>query len=451
MKFNPFNKNKPSRKELERQVTQNNELYRTILQYFSGEGLLLDRDMNTNDYIQKGFEGNADIFSIAMKIAGKFAMLPEKLQIKKAGEWEDVDDHEFLNVIKKPNHYQTWFEFKMSWILFRLITGNSIVYTPKIQGGNNSGRLTDDGMLMMPTQYVEIRSGGWRNPIGEYTFTINEAAKGIDPKDVWHERFPSLEYEQGRNFMGLSPLKAAMKMVILQNGGYDRASKMYNQGGPPFLLTDPAINTMPTKEQKSEFERTWKRKYDENRNVNVPALMGDGVKVTKLGYESVKDLGILENVQDGRRVFCNVMQVAAELFNDNVGSTFNNRAEARKEMWTDRVMVDAKAFYEGITNDILPGYASGQIMRLVPDYSEIDELQEDKGKKSEWISKAYQDGVIAGNEYREMLGIDQGEAEHLDQYFMAMNRIPAGLAMQEDSPEPTEAEKEFYRKYNIKY
>jgi len=439
-----------SKKEFRAEITRENELYKSILQYISGEGMFLDRDLSTDDYVKKGYEGNADVFSIATKIAAKFGMAPGKLQVKRKNKWEDVDSHEFLDVIQRPNHYQTWFEFKMAWELFRLITGNSIVYCPKLENGNDKGKLTTNGLLMMPTQLVEIRSGGWSQPIGEYTFTINEAEKGISPENVWHERFPSLQYEHGRNFMGLSPLKAAVRIINMQNGGYDRAAKMYNQGMPPFLISDENLVTQPTKEQKEQFENVWRNKYKDDRNVNIPALMGSGVQIHQLGYKSVKELGILENVQDGRRVFCNVLQVAAELFNDSVGSTFNNRSEARKEMWTDRIMVDLRAFHEGITNNILPGYAGKETMRYIPDYSEIEELQEDKAKKSTWVSKMYNDSVISGNEYRELLGVSPLEEEHLNRKYIAMNRIPVD---QIDSEvfDVTEEEKAFYQKNEITY
>lgn len=439
-----------SKKEFRAEITRENELYKSILQYISGEGMLLDRDLSTDDYVKKGYEGNADIFSIATKIAAKFGMAPGKLQVKRKNKWEDVDSHEFLDVIQRPNHYQTWFEFKMAWELFRLITGNSIVYCPKLENGNDKGKLTPNGLLMMPTQLVEIRSGGWSQPIGEYTFTINEAEKGISPENVWHERFPSLQYEHGRNFMGLSPLKAAVRIINIQNGGYDRAAKMYNQGMPPFLISDENLVTQPTSEQKEQFESVWRNKYKDDRNVNIPALMGSGVKIHQLGYKSVKELGILENVQDGRRVFCNVLQVAAELFNDSVGSTFNNRSEARKEMWTDRIMVDLKAFHEGITNNILPGYAGKETMRYIPDYSEIEELQEDKAKKSTWVSKMYNDSVISGNEYRELLGVSPLEEEHLNRKYIAMNRIPVDQ-IDVEVLDVTEEEKAFYQKNEITY
>lgn len=439
-----------SKKEFRAEITRNNELYKSILQYISGEGMFLDRDLSTDDYVKKGYEGNADVFSIANKIAAKFAMAPGKLQVKRKNKWEDVDSHEFLDVIQRPNHYQTWFEFKMAWELFRLITGNSIVYAPKLEFGNDKGKLTPNGLLMMPTQLVEIRSGGWSKPIGEYTFTINEAEKGISPENVWHERFPSLQYEHGRNFMGLSPLKAAVRIIYMQNGGYDRAAKMYNQGMPPFLISDENLVTQPTKEQKEQFENVWRKKYKDDRNVNIPALMGSGVKIHQLGYKSVKELGILENIQDGRRVFCNVLQVPADLFNDSVGSTFNNRSEARKEMWTDRIMVDLKAFHEGITNNILPGYAGKETMRYIPDYSEIEELQEDKAKKSIWVSRMYNDSVISGNEYRELLGISPLEEEHLNRKYIAMNRIPVDQ-IDSEVLDITEEEKAFYQKNEITY
>lgn len=446
-----FKKKAISKAEYEAMITRQNEMYRVLYDFLSGKGTYLDRDLKVDEYVSKGYEGNADVFSIVSKIASKFATPPGKLQVKRKGEWEDVDDHEFIERIQKPNHFQTWFEFKMTWELFRLITGNSIVYTPKLKAGNNAGKLTPDGLLMMPTQLIEIESGGWRKPIGNYQFTIDHTEKGIDPENVWHERFPSLQYEEGRHFMGLSPLKAALQILNRQNSGYDRAAKMYAQGMPSHLITDSALHSQPSDEQKKEFEKNWKNKYGSNRNVNIPVWTHEGVKAHKLGYDSVKELGLLESSQDGRRALSNVFQVAAELFNDSVGSTFNNRSEARKEMWTDRIMVDHQAFYQGITNDILPGYSGNEIMRFVPDYSEIEELQTDKQSKATWVSKMYQDGAINGDEYRELMELEPVGDKHHETYYINMNKVPAEQAYESDILDVEEDEEKAYQEMNINY
>ncbi len=447
---NLFKKDKVDKAEFESIVTQRNEMYRMLFDFMAGKGTFLDRDMSVDDYVNKGYEGNADVFSIVTKIATKFASTPSKLQVKRNDKWQDVESHEFLDRLQHPNHFQTLFEFKMTWELFRLITGNSIVYAPKLLAGNNSGKLTQDGLLMMPTQLIEIESGGWRQPIGQYKFTIDHTAKGIKPENVWHERFPSLQYEEGRHFMGLSPLKAALQILERQNLGYERAAKMYNQAGPNQLITDDALNSQPpTKEQKQEFERMWKAKYGNNRNVNVPMWTHEGVKVQQVGYDNVKELGILEASQDGRRALANVFQVAADLFNDNIGSTFNNRSEARKEMWTDRLMVDHTPYHEGLTYDILPGYAGNEEMRYIPDYSDVEELQADKKAKVGWTSQMYQDGVINGDEYRDLMDQEPVGDKHHQTYYINMNKIPAEQAMESDILDIEEDEGKAYQRMNL--
>jgi len=244
-----FRSKRISRAEYDAMITQQNQMYRVLYDFLSGKGTFLDRDMKVDDYVKKGYEGNADVFSMATKIATKFATPPGKLQVKRNNKWQDVESHEFLERLQKPNHFQSLFEFKVTWELFSLITGNSIVYTPKLLAGNNAGKLTPDGLIMMPTQLVEIESGGWRKPIGSYQFTIDHTERGIDPVNVWHTRFPSLQYEEGRHFMGLSPIKAALQILNRQNAGYERAAKMYEQGMPSHLITDSSLNGQPTQEQ----------------------------------------------------------------------------------------------------------------------------------------------------------------------------------------------------------
>lgn len=182
--------------ELEFKVTEQNQLYHALYQFLS-TGTPLGTDSKMKDYVREGYEGNPDLYSIVVKLAGMFAQVMEeaKLVQMKGDQEVEVQNDEIDRLRDQVNYYQTFYEFTQEWAIFRYITGNSIVYAPRLTSGMNRGKLTKDGLIMMPTQNIIIQSKGWRQPVGEYLLDINQTYK-IAASDVWHERF-SLPLSQG--------------------------------------------------------------------------------------------------------------------------------------------------------------------------------------------------------------------------------------------------------------
>jgi HK97 family phage portal protein len=276
-------------------------------------------------------------------------------------------------------------------------------------------------MIIMPSQNVTIKSLGWRQPIGYYTLDINELYK-INAADVWHERFaPTLNYEEGQNFMGMSPVKVAHDIINSQNKGYEVTAKMYSYGHPPGILSKEADNgDETTAEQESKFRERYRTKYQGVDNMAIPIFTLGKLAYTKIGYDNLSELQIIPMSEHGRRIFCNILQVPAQLFNDTAASTFNNMNEASKVIYTNRLIPDISQFCSGF-NNIVKAYGD---FRIKPDFSDIEALQEDKAKKSEWISRMFRDGIITGDEYLEMMGQERTELPEMQLRFTDINRIP---------------------------
>ncbi len=407
--------------EFEMEVSQSNELNRILYELLSS-GLALGKDSKLGAYVKEGYEGNPDIFSIVLRLAGMFADIPQRLvEVQSDGSEVDVQDPEIDRLMYKPNYYQTYNEFKVAWAIFRYITGNAIVYAPKYTAGLNNGKLTQDGLLMMPSQDITIKSKGWKKPVGTYTMSQNETYE-IDALDVWHERFaPTLRYTDGQNFMGMSPLKAAANLINSQNAGYNITAKSYKDMHPPSIIWKEGQGDESTAEQESKFRERYKTKYSGINNFTVPIFTMGKVGVTKIGFENMKDLQIIEMSEHGLRIFCNLMQVPSQLFGDTKASTYNNMLLARKAIYTDRIMPDQTSYCEGLT-EIVKAYNPNY--KVIPNYSGVEALQEDKKMKSEWVSKEYNDGIITGDEYLELMGQDPTGLPEMQVRYIAANRIP---------------------------
>jgi len=408
--------------ELDSTISQNNELYRALYEMLSS-GMPLDKDSHVKDYVKEGYEGNPDLFSIIMKLGGMFASVPLRLKELKAGKEEDAENAEIEKLMGQTNYYQTWNEFKVTWAVFNYVTGNSIVYAPKLEAGMNAGKTNTDGLLMVPAQNIDIISGGWRKPIDKYVLDIDQSYH-LKVEDIWHERFaPTLKYEGGANFMGTSPIKVARNVINSQNKGYEVTAKMYAYGHPPGIISKEDNEGGTTSaEQEANFRKTYKQKYQGINNMTVPIFTLGKLKYTKIGYENLRELQIIQMSEHGRRIFCNLLQCPAELFNDTAAKTYNNQLLAEKAIYTNRIIPDLTSFCEGFTMLLKP-YGD---YKLVPDYSEVEALQDDREKKSKWLAVGVGVGAYSPNEFREKMGDELSDDPAMDVRRIGANMMPIG-------------------------
>jgi len=434
--------------EIEFEVTRQNELYHALYEMLS-QGLALGKDSKLTKYVEESYEGNPDLFSIILKLAGMFANIPLRLFEMKGDKEVEAENEEIAKLMNKTNYYQNWNEFRRLYAILNYVTGNSIVYAPKFENGINKGKITNDGLIPMPTQNVTIYSKGWRQPIGYYTLDINESYK-IKPEDVWHERFaPTIKFEDGRNFMGMSPIKVAYNIINFQNKGYEITAKLYQAGHPPGIVSkESEQGGETTAEQESKFREKWKQKYswkEDMNNLGVPIFTLGKLAYTKIGYDNLKELDVINMSEHGLRKFCNLLQCPAELFNDTAASTYNNKIEAAKAIYTHRIIPDIDSFCSGF-KEILKAYGN---YILKPDYSGIEALQEDKKKKMEWLSMGFDKGAYSPNEIRERLGDEPVDEPAMDTRYIPANMIPIDGSGEIDEEDKIMESDRFYEEANI--
>lgn len=425
--------------EMEMKVSEQNQLYRSLYELLS-PGMALGRDSHMKEYVREGYEGNPDLFSIVLLLAGKFAQVMDDIKLMQFNgqDEQEVEVEEISSLFEQTNYYQNFFEFCQEWAVFRYITGNSIVYAPRLTAGLNKGRLTQDGMINMPTQNVTIHTEGWRKPIGHYRLDLNETYH-IAAQDIWHERYaPTLNHEAGANFMGMSPVKVAHDIINSQNKGYEITSKMYAYGHPPGILSKEAEHgDETTAEQESRFRERYRTKYQGVDNMAIPIFTLGKLAYTKIGYDNMKELEVVSMSEHGRRVFCNLLQVPSQIMNDTAASTYNNMSEAAKAVYTNRIIPDVTQFCAGL-NKIISAYGNFYVK---PDWSGIDVLQEDKLEKSKWISQMFKDGVITGDDYLELMGQDRTGLPEMQLRYVDANRMPVDLAGTRETEERTRSDK----------
>jgi len=96
---------------------------------------------------------------------------------------------------------------------------------------------------------------------------------------------------------------------------------------------------------------------------------------------------------------------------------------AQKGWVINEIMPDCKQLDGEMTRVLLPAFGLDKTAVICSDFDDMPELQEDKGKQVEWLTKA----PITANEFREALGYEALDGEEGDAVL-----IPTGMQLLDD-------------------
>lgn len=398
------------------------QYFRSIYGQMLSGGFMLKSDSQISNYVSQGFEGNPDIYSLLMRCATQGSQV--EWEVKKKDIIEEDPNHPLNKFVKTPNSYQTFTEFTQVWQIFHLLTGNGLIYYPTFKEGNNKGALmTNVGAFNLPSQDVQIKSGGFLKPIVSYVIETNILPENELPiEDVIHTRMPNLDYSMGNNLMGMSPLKVAANIVTMQNLGISRMSEIYKTGIPPAILTkifqDENLNASKASAAELEdFKKNWKSKSKSG----MPFYGFGKHEYIKLGTDIIKDLDMINTIPMGFRILCNLWGLPSQLFNDVAGTTFNNMEQAVKSMWTNRLIPDYYMLAEKINQKIQVTYPDYSIW---PKFDKVAELQPDRQRLATIYGDLYAKGLYTVNEVRGKMDDEEIKTPFGDSFFGVMgNKI----------------------------
>ena len=172
--------------------------YNRAIYQFLGDSIVWNRE-GDDTYIKQGYGRNATIYSLINIITRAATTIPfqvyekvnendlkrykaltsstldtntiyqaKKLQKHALVELEHTELHELLN---RPNPAQSFNTFLTEIIAFGKLTGNRYIYGIGPDSGANRNRYTE--LYTLPSQIVEIISGGLMTPVKEYRIEYN--------------------------------------------------------------------------------------------------------------------------------------------------------------------------------------------------------------------------------------------------------------------------------------
>jgi len=365
-----------------------NQLYRALYEARLFSGTAMYPTDNPDSYINDGYAGNSDTYSIINRIDNmrKQATLKLYRKITSGEEKEEITDHELNAFLSRANPSMYTDDFVGGFLIYKLILGNTFVYYPKFSAGRNSGKTGE--LLLMPSNDIEIISGGWMEPVRGYM--IESTRQEFSREEVYHSKYFNPLFGTDLTFYGQSPLKAARKVLAKQNEAETTELKQYENQGPPYLLYRDAsgeqvFNRLTDDQRDTMQEKIKGHAASENRG--LPLVLKEKYGVIDLGKE-LASLNILESSREGRRILCNIYGLPPALFGDTAGSTYNNMSTARKAAWTDCIMPNLKSVETAFNAMLIEGVPEYKDLFFAYDYSQVEELQEGLEIKIGWMRQA---------------------------------------------------------------
>lgn len=390
-------------------------------QVFNGK--FISPSDNKSNYITEGYALNDLIYSIVNLIADKVRVptwglykVVDESSLKKAnallsrknisGEdfkqalfyktkaLKEANDMKLDALLDTPDGYCTFQDLVANSSIFKLLTGDRMIWAELLNGGANGGK--PQSLHILPSDLLTMTVTN-SFPFNVVSYQITDwgliEGRSIPKEAVLHDKYFNPIYSSaGDHLWGLSPLKAAAYLSTKSNEALKTEAAQFLNQGPrkvmfidePKKEIDPAIAGTQIQQIKLMLQG---KEYGGSDNQGKIPSSGYKIGVVDVGLSPV-ELGIIESEKWSLRRFCNVYGVPSQLLNDPNNKTFNNQKEGEVALTTRCAIPQLNSFKEHFNRKLRTdwGYKDS---KLVIDYdvSCYSELQEDQKEKWEWVKE----------------------------------------------------------------
>ena len=454
---------------LTKNAQQTAQEYNKAIYNWLGESIVWNPENDTT-YINEGYRKNSTVYSLVNIIAKAASSIPfqvyEKvndndykrykamnngtldssvmhkanyLKKKALVELHDTDLHKLL---ERPNPAQSYASWITELIAFGKLTGNRYIYGIAPETGNGAGKYKE--LYVMPSQLIEIISGGIMQPVKEYAIEYNGQYK-IPADQICHIKDFNPYFDgSGSHLYGQSPLRAGLRSMTTNNEAVQTGVKyLQNQTARGVLMSDEGdLNEVQAQQLKDKFRKNFQGANNAGDIIITPK------KLSWVNFGlNASDLSLIEQYNASIKDLCNIYNVPVTLLNNTESSTFNNVKEAKKALYQNCVIPELNKIQDELNRWLAPKY--GEKLCIEFDYSVIPELQEETEKVVNQMAQAW---WLTPNEKRAAMsfGTDE-ENEILNEYYIPANLIPAsGSDIELIEPQPALQINEDEEKKNLK-
>jgi HK97 family phage portal protein len=436
-----------------------NEQYNRAIYNWLGNTIVWNTE-NDETYINDGYRKNATVYSIINLITKAASTIPFhiyekvndnnykrykamtsgiadpnvmlKAQLLKKHALVELEHTELHKLLERPNPAQSYATWISELIAFGKLTGNRYIYGIGPETGENVNKYTE--LYVMPSQIIEINSGGIMKPIESYTIEYN-GTYHIPAEQMCHIKDFNPYYDgTGSHLYGQSPLKAGLRSMTTNNEATESGVKfLQNQTARGILMSDEGdLNEVQAQQLKDKFRK------DHQGSKKAGDIIITPKKLSWVNFGlNASDMSLIEQYNASIKDLCNIYNVPVTLLNNTESSTYNNVKEAKKALYQNCVIPELLKIQDELNRWLAPKY--GDNICIEYDFSVIPELQEETDKIVDQMSKAW---WLTPNEKRAAMSYDSDvDNPILDDYYIPANLIPAsGEEVELPDPQPAKAD-----------
>lgn len=416
--------------------------YNKAIYQFLGESIVWNPE-NDDTYIRDGYRKNATIYSLVNIITNAATTIPfqvyEKVNENEVKRYKsltsgsidansiykanlirknamvELEGTELHKLLERPNAAQSYSSWITELIAFGKLTGNRYIYGIAPETGMNQGKYKE--LYVMPSQIMEIVSGGIMQPVQKYRIEY-QGAYDIPAEDVCHIKDFNPYYDgTGSHLYGQSPLRAGLRSLTTNNEAVQTGVKyLQNQTARGILTSDEGdLNEVQAQQLKDKFRKNFQGADNAGDVIITPK------KLSWVNFGlNASDVSLIQQYNASIKDLCNIYAVPVQLLNNTESATYNNMKEAKKALYQNCVIPELNKIRDELNRWLVPKF--GEKLFIDFDYSAIPELQEENEKVVDQLAKAW---WVTPNEKRRVMnyGVDE-ENIALDNYYIPANLLP---------------------------
>ena len=290
---------------------QTNQSFNRAIYNFLGNTLISSQD-NDDTYVNKGYRFNSTVYSIINLITKAATTVPYiiyevknenslkkykaitssgfdsntilKSNILQKDALIEIDNSELNDILKRPNPAQSFAQFISELIAFGKLTGNRYIYGISPNTGANASKFTE--LYVLPSQSVEINSGGFMKPVDYYTLQYNGSIK-IPSENVLHIGDFNPNFDgTASHLYGMSPLRAGLRSLDANNEALTTGVKyLQNQTARGVLMSEEGdLNEIQARQLKEKF----RQQYQGSNNAGDVIITPKKIIMGKLWYVCIR-------------------------------------------------------------------------------------------------------------------------------------------------------------------
>ena len=357
------------------------------------------------------------VYACVRVLAENVAQLP--LIVYERGEdgksKERQPDHPLAKLLKKPNFWQTPFEFWEMMVGHAVLRGNAYAFKNTVRGQTRE-------LIPIHPGRVEVEQDSELRLIYK-VIDLSGKVNLLKQKDIFHLRGLSWN-----GFTGVSPIALARESIGLSLATEQHGSALFKNGAQP-----GAILKHPGK-MKDDARKNLKKSWDERftgENAFGTAVLEEGIEWEAVGMTS-EDAQFIETRKFQAVDIARWFRVPPHKIGILDRATFSNIEQQSIDFVTDSLMPWTVRAQQIVTRDlILPGERN----RVFAEFLLDGLLRGDSKTRAEFYKKAIDTGWMTRNEVRVRENLNP--LEGLDEILVPMN-MGENSEEENDDNEPDE-------------